>query len=388
VRVSTQLASAADGLHLWSERYDRELTDVFALQDEIAEAIASALREQLTTNGGVPAAGAAFTSVGAAVRATVNPAAYEEYLRGRFLFEQRNLIVALEHFTRAAALAPNFADAHSWMGATCNFVTVYGLLPTHEGFTRARAAADRALALDPQHAHALTVRLLVALWFDWDRVAAEDFGRRAVAVGDGVAAAHEQLGWALLASERFDEADAETARALSLDPLSITTVMSRAFSQFIGGRPAAAVSTMDEWLARSPLDAEAHRLRGMALEAADRPAEACDAFRRARELDPGNRFASGDLAATLAVAGERDEARRIANQMEESAVGGAPPAIMLALVYHALGDARLAFTWLERAFEMREFWLSMMHVDPMFRRMRGDARFQSLVRRVGVARTR
>jgi serine/threonine-protein kinase len=390
VRVSAQLASASDGLHLWSERYDRELTDVFALQDEIAEAIARALGERLAGGrGSSDAVAAPIPPGGAVARRHVSPAAYEQFLRGRFLFERGapSLVPALGHFERAAALAPDFPDAHSWLGMTCNLLAVYGLLPADDGFTRARTAADRALVFEPEHAHALTVRLLVALWFDWDGAAAEALGRRAVAVGDGVADAHQQLGWALLAAERFDEADAAMARALALDPLSMSTVTARAFSLLIGRRPAAAVSTMDDWLARLPLDAEAHRLRGLALEAADRLDEACDAFRRAGALDPTNRFAPGDLAATLALVGRRDEARRLLGEMEDRARGGPPPAMMLALVHHALGDDALAFTWLERALEAREFWLSMMHVDPMFRRMWGDARFTALVRRVGVART-
>lgn len=388
VRVSAQLASAVDGLNVWSGRYDRELTDVFALQDEIAEAIANALGERLSVDGDGRAGSGVLASQGTA-RSAVSTEAYEQYLRGRFLFEQResNLAAALERFTRATVLAPEFADGHSWVGMTCSVMAVYGLLPTHDAFTRARAAADRALALAPKHAHALTVRVLVALWFDWDHTAAESFGRRAVEVGDGIAATHEALGWALLAAERFGEADAELARAFALDPLSTTAMTTRGFSQIIGGRPEAAVSTADEWLARSPLDAEAHRLRGLAFEAADQLREACDAFRRAVELEPSNRFVAGNLAATLAIAGQSDEARRIVKEMEEAAVGSPPPAMMLALVYHALGDDALAFAWLERALEAREFWLSMMHVDPMFRRMRGDARFQALVRRVGVART-
>lgn len=388
VRVSAQLASAADGLHLWSARYDHELTDVFALQDEIAEAIAKALGERLLLEGDARAVGAPSSASQGSVRSAVSSEAYEQYLRGRFRFEQRgsNLIAALEHFTRAAQLAPDFPDAHSWVGMTCNVMAVYGLLPTSDAFTRARAAADRALALEPGHAHALTVRVLVALWFDWDHTAAEGFGRRAVAVGDGVASAHEQLGWALLAAGRCDEADAEMARALALDPLSATTMTARVFSQIIGCRPEAALGTVDDWLARCPLDAETHRLRGLAFEAADRPDEACDAFRRAGELDPSNRFVAGDLAATLALTGQTDDARRIVTEMEQAAVPSAPPAMMLALVYHALGDSALAFAWLERALVAREFWLSMMHVDPMFRRMRGDARFEALVRRVGVAR--
>jgi Flp pilus assembly protein TadD len=206
-----------------------------------------------------------------------------------------------------------------------------------------------------------------------------------VEVGSGLAGSHELLGWALLARGRFDDAEAEMRQALALDPLSPGTLNSAAWSHIIGRRPAAALSILDAALARSPLDAEFHRLRGLALESADRLDEALDAFRRARELDPANRFATGNLAATLAAAGFWGEARLLVEDMEERTRGDRPPAMMLALAYHALGDGTRAFTWLEDALEAREFWLSMMHVDPMFRRMWGDARFALLVHRVGVA---
>jgi serine/threonine-protein kinase len=390
VRVSAQLASAADGLHLWSERWDRELADVFAVQDEIADAIAGALGDRLATADDRPAGDRAVDDRPAAApaRGAVSPEAYEQYLRGRFVAEQRfgqRLPEALGYFERAAALAPDFPDAHSWMGVTCALLAIYGALPTVEGFTRARTAAERALALDPAHAHALGVRLLVALWFDWDAAGAEAFGRRAVEAGGGLAGSHELLGWALLARGRFDEAEAEMRRALALDPLSTGALNSAAWAYIIGRRPADALSILDAALGRSPLDAEFHRLRGLTLEAADRLAEASDAFRRTRELDPTNRFATGDLAATLAVAGLRDEARRLVDEMEARARGGRAPAMMLALAYHGLGEDARAFAWLEQALETREFWLSMMHVDPIFRRMWGDTRFEALVRRVGVA---
>ena len=170
VRISVQLVSAADGLHLWSERYDRELADVFALQDEIAQAICRALEQRL--GGGTAAVSSSeipTTLPDRTTRAPVNPAAYDIYLRGRFLFEQHSATDAIACYERAVALDPHFSLAHTWCGWANMLAANLNMLPALTAFPRARAAADYAIALEPNLPEALLGQAFVAWWFDWDK---------------------------------------------------------------------------------------------------------------------------------------------------------------------------------------------------------------------------
>jgi eukaryotic-like serine/threonine-protein kinase len=395
VRVSVQLVSAADGLHLWGERYDRDLSDVFAIQDEIAGSIAMALGERLTSgetpavrpisSGEAPSRQAALPQHHAR-HGALNVDAYEKYLRGRFLFEQHDhrVLEALHCCESAASIDPEFALAHAWTGLVYSMLAAYQVVPAAQAFERARAATERALAINPNLAEALAGRAMVALWHEWDRPAAESLAARALAAAPGLGIAHEWVGWVHLASERFPEAEASMSRALELDPLNTYSLVSLAFAQIMGGNAERALRLLRGGLARSPGDAELHRLVGLALASLGSHGEAAEQFARSRELNPANAFVAGNLASALALGGNIDEARELALALERGAREGTVPAAMVALARHALGEHDSAFEWLERSVEAREFWLSMMHVDREFARMRADPRFDAIVARVGV----
>jgi Flp pilus assembly protein TadD len=267
-----------------------------------------------------------------------------------------------------------------------SILAAYQLVPAAQAFERARAATDRALAISPDLPEALTAGAMVALWYEWDLDASETLARRAVKLAPGLGIAHEWLGWAMLSAERFDEAEAAMSRALELDPLNTYSVVSLVFALNMGNRASRALELVRAALERSPADAELHRLAGLALLTDDRYAEAAAELRRSRELNPANAFVAGNLASALALSGEREEARRIADEMIIGAEAGRVPAAMVALALNALGDRDHAFAWLNRALESREFWMSMVHVDSEFWRLRDDPRFDEIVRKVGVRR--
>jgi serine/threonine-protein kinase len=386
VRISVQLVSAADGLHLWSERYDRELADVFALQDEIAQAICGALEQRL--GGGTAATSSRETPPvlpERTARTEVNPAAYDIYLRGRFLFEQHSATDAIACFERAVALDPNFALAHAWYAFANMLAANLNMLPALTAYSRGRAVADRALALEPDLPEALLARAIVAAWFDWDRARAETLVREVLARAPGLANAHEILGWTLLNAERFEEGVRSMERAYALDPLSDFMLYNFAASLLFAGQATRAIEVLRPAIARSSGNGGLHLLLGAALFVSDRLPEARTALERGRELTLAGAQFRATLVCVLAAMGDTEGARHLLGEVEEQAERGKGSAFEVACAYHWLGDDEVAYAWLERAFRERALWMTWLHLDPRLRRMRGTQRFEELVQRVGVA---
>ena len=270
LRVTAQLITAADGYHLWSERYDRELTDVFAIQDEIASAIAAKLRVTLSAASG-----------GQMVRpGTGHLEAYELLLKGRVLQTRRGSAIgaALECFEKAVALDPDFAEAQAWLADSYRLLAVYGHRAASDVMPRAKAAAERAVALDPELAEAHATLALVALLYDRD----------------------------------FPRAEAAWKQALDLNPAHVRARSERAIWWYatVGGDPETAVAEARLATENDPLNAWAVGMTGLALGLAGRPAEALVEARRASEMDPDGflgRFLmvqaaywAGDYAAAIA----------------------------------------------------------------------------------------
>ncbi len=386
VRISVQLVGAADGLHLWSERYDRELADVFALQDEIAQAISHALEEQL--GGGVGATRSRETPPerpDRTPRAPVNPAAYDIYLRGRFLFEQHAATEAIASFESAVALDPNFALAHAWCAFSNMLAANLNMLPALTAYPRGRAAADRALALEPDLPQALLARAFVAAWFDWDNARAETLVREVLAVAPGLTHAHDLLGWTLVSAERLEEGVESMERAYALDPLSDFMLYNVALTLILAGEPTRVIEVLRPALVRSPGDGRLLLLLGTALFVADRLPEARAVLERARELTPTNAQLRGTLVCVLAAMGDTEGARHRLVEVEEQAERGVGSPFEVACAFHWLGDDERAYAWLDRAFQARSLWMTFLHLEPRLRRMRGTQRFEELVKRVGIA---
>jgi serine/threonine-protein kinase len=382
VRISVQLIGAGDGLHLWSERYDGDLADVFAVQDRIAQSIASALRQHLGTKDGDASNAGGRTLV--RERAPVNPAAYDVFLRGRFLFEQHKALEALACFERAAEIDPAFARARAWIALGNILSANLAMLPALVAYPRARAATEHALSIDPDLVEARFSRGLIAAWFDWDRDRAEALARDLVALAPDMTYAHELLGWTLSTAERFEEGIGSMAHAYELDSLSDFMLYNFAMGLILAGEVSRALDELERGLTRSPGNASAHELEGLAFFALDQLADANSAFERSRELSP-QRHMSARHACVLAAMGRADEARTLVGDAEVRVVRGTGGAFDIGCAYHWLGDDTAAFEWLERSFQAREFCMTWLHLEPRLRRLHGDPRFESLVRRVGVA---
>ena len=377
VRITAQLIGIADGCHLWSERYDREMADIFAIQDEISGAIVDVLRLKLV--------GAADR---AAVRRAMDPLAFEAYLKGRYFWNRRtesDLIKSVEYFNQALMLEPAYALAYAGLSESLIMVAIFGLRAPGDIYPEAHRAAMRALELDETLAEAHEVLAHVKSVFDWDLASAEQHYKRAIELNPNYSAARRAYGHLLALMQRHVEAIAELKRARDLDPLSVPVnsflalvyMKARQYSQGIAAARAA--------VELDPNNPQGHWALARCLDADQQFQEALAEAEKAASLSAGSQPYAGHLAYACARIGDRDRAREIVRKMLEAAKTKYVGTYYLGLIYASLGEGDSAMEWLEKAYEERTARLLEVF-DPAFDSLRSDARFQDLVRRMGLVR--
>jgi serine/threonine protein kinase/tetratricopeptide (TPR) repeat protein len=374
IRVTAQLSEVQNGYSLWTETYDRQLEDVFAIQDDIARAIVDALKLKLV--GEEPLV----------VPTTTNLEAYTLYLRGRFLVNKYNdpdLRKAIETFEQALAKDPAYAQAlagiaDSWSRLADDFVA------PGEAYPKAKAAAIRALELDAALPEALAALGRVQAWYEWDFAGAERELRKAVKLNPSYADAHFVLGSALPTLGRLAEGIEELRQALVFDPLS--PIYGRFLGRFLvfAGDYEAAIAQGHATLELHPGYPAAHVNIGSAYLGLGRAEEALDWYRRGQSLDSALRSYDVFIVRALAALGEREEAEAILGRLEALAATQYIRAESLAMGYAALGDLGRAFVSLDRALAERSAGLTYLHVDPGYEPLRSDPRFADLVKRIGL----
>ena len=375
VRITAQLISIADGCHLWSERYDREMTDIFAIQDEISEAIVAVLRLKLASPANQ-----------SAVRRPVDPAAFEAYLRGRYFWNKRtesDLNKSIEYFNRALVLEPAYALAYAGLADAFVMLGVFGLRAPSDVYPKANAAALRALELDETMAEAYDSLGHVKAALNWDLPGAEQDYKRAVELNPSYSTARRGYGYILSLMQRHEEAIALMKLARDLDPLSVSVnaflglvyMKARQYDQSIAASRAAV--ELDQ---NNP---QGHWILARALDAANQLSEALSEAEKAASLSAGSQPYTGHLGYAYARIGDRDRALEIVRQMLELAKTRYVSAYYLGLTYASLGEPDSAMEWLEKAYEERNARLLEVF-DPAFDSLRSDVRFQDLVRRIGL----
>lgn len=377
MRITAQLVDVATGHSLWSDSYDRRVEDVFRIQDDIARSIVEALRGQL-----IPREAETGPQ-----RTEVGMEAYDLYLRGRFLWHRRTgpaLREALEHFREAVALAPEFARGHGGLGDTWAILGFYEFVPAGEAFPRAREAARRALELDPELAAAHATLGYVALYHDWDREGAESAFRRAIAQEPSYSTAHQWHANLLTAMGRFAEAEAAMRRAMELDPLSLIANAALGWVLIYAEEYERALVQLGLTLELDAGYALAHLWRGEALAELGRYEEAARAIERALELGGEADLGRTALARVRVLQGRPGQARELLRDLERRAPGEYVPWYEMARIHEALGDREAVYRSLERALEARARAMVFLRVEPAFRGLRGQARFEDLLRQVGL----
>ncbi|HTS89396.1 MAG TPA: protein kinase [Gemmatimonadales bacterium] len=374
IRITTQLVDVDKGYHLWSETYDRQLEDVFAIQDEISRAIAEALKLRLASD------------TGQLVVPSKSIEAYNLYLKGRFFFNkftEPGLRKALDLFQHALLQDPGYARAYAGIADVwCNLADDW--VAPEEAYPRAKAAAERALQRDPELAEAITSLGKVLCWHEWDFAGAERELERAVSLSPNYGEAHYVLGTALPLVGRLGDAIDAVRKAIVLDPLSaeMSSWLARflLYSKDYAGAIAQGQKTLE-------LDEESIRSMlyvGSAYLALGDAEKALEWYRRGQGRERAVRSYDAMIVRALAALGRREEADAILTRLDDESRHQYVRAEILAMGYAAVGDFDRAFESLERAFQARSAGLIYLHLDPGYDPLRSDPRYGELVKRIGL----
>ena len=374
LRVTAQLNSVADGYHLWSETYERELKDVFAVQDEISRAIVDTLQLKLASPGKQSRPSSA------------NVEAYDLYLQGRYHWSRwrsEGAERAIEYFQQAIRKDPNYAAAYSGLADSYAWMGFFGAMPPNEAMPKARQAALKALAIDDSLAAAHTSLGYVKSLYEFDWPGAEREFKRALQLNAGDSDAHFGYGITYLAPMgRLDEAVQEMKIARDLDPLSpiANTYLGLAY-HFVGNRPAS-TTQLRKALELDPGFVEARlELANLSIDQQDFK-EFYSQLDLAKELAPESRT---DLmrATGYAIEGKKTEALQLVHKWEKPAAGVFVRSTSLANVYAILGDKAQMYAWLDRAYADRDGMLAFLNAQGVYRPYRSEPRFIALRRKLG-----
>jgi TolB-like protein len=395
-RVTAQLIRVDDGFHLWSTRFDPESSDLFAVQDEIAIGVTRRLLGDVPAATDAGASSAADAGASSAAGAELSPRsaiptdAYREYLRGRYQLVRRtpaSLERAVTHLERAIAEAPEFGPAHAALAECYAILPVYTAFPSAHAMPLARAAADRALALDDSLAQALGARAYAGLVYDWDWTGAEQSWLRALELDPGAARLRATCAlYPLTCTGRHALAIEQVERARSDDPLALPVIAYAGYVHLFARDYATAADRAREAVEQDDEFVLGHWVLGSTLQCMGDHEAALAEYARAVELTRASALMRLQLACGLAGAGDRAGAERILDEMGEAAGAAATeaPPYFRAMVLTALGRADEALEHLRRAYRERAVHLVFLNVEPRFDPLRGDRRFRELVLRIGL----
>jgi len=379
VRVTARLVDAVRDRLIWAETYERELGDVLRLQSDVARAIVSRIRLELTPHEEAQLARAAEL---------VDPTVHEAYLKGRYFWHKRTADAVkqgLRCFEEALRLDPSFAPAHA--GVADSYIVDGGRYldaPPNVAYGRAREAASRALELDESLAEAHTSLAAVLTDYDWEWAGADREYLRALELNPNYVTAHSWYAEHLSRMGRHVEAIGQARRALELDPVSIFSSMLVAWILYFARRYDEAIDQAQATLQLDPDYATALRILGWAFEETGRYDEAITVHRRACELTNRPPNFAAQLGRAYAVAGRTAEARGVLAELTDPPADSYVSQFDLTIIHAALGDRERAFECLERAFEEHSDHLPYLAVNPRLDSLRDDPRLNDLLRRMGL----
>ena len=375
LRITAQLTSTDDGRLLWSQRFDRKLVDVFAIQDEIAATIVNTLRATM------------FADLSEHVprRYTENIHAYGLYLKGRYAWNKRTqegVAEAIGYFEQAIAEDPSHAPAYAGLADSYALDVDYRSIPVAEAYARAKEYARKALALDESvpSAHASLAWTLFV--HDWNWEEADREFRRAIELNPRYASAHQWFAFLLASRGEHDAALLEGHTALELDPASVSARRSLGWLSFYARRYDQALDHLARAIEMNPMAVESYRILGTTLGMQGKWDEAERVLRDALELPSAGAYTRATLGWVLASSGKRAEAEQLLEELESVARGSYVSPVAFAILHIGLGNLDRALDWAERAYEERRGWLAYFNVNPMLDPLRNEPRFKALVEKM------
>jgi TolB-like protein/class 3 adenylate cyclase/Tfp pilus assembly protein PilF/predicted Ser/Thr protein kinase len=379
LRIAVQLVEARRQEPLWSQEYDREFKDIFAIQSDIARSVAEALRVRLVEG----------EMLRLERQSPRNLEAYTLYLRGLYYWNKRtadDIKKGMHYFQQSIVKDSTYALPYA--GLADSYIVLgtveYGELPAAEAVSQARRAAEKALALDAQCAEAHAARANLLYSYEWDWKGAEEEFTHALELNPNYAIVHHWYAHFLCSQVRLDEAMSEIKRAQELDPLSliINTAVGMVF--YYQRQPDEAVTQLHKTLELDSSFTPALLQLGVVYVYQRHAAEAMTAYQRAIEVAGENPISLSLLAHSHALFGQREEANKLLRRFRAPSWRRYVSPSHLALVYLGLNDKDQVFTWLEKAYEERSNYLIYLNVEPLVDSLRDDPRFTSLMQKVGV----
>jgi tetratricopeptide (TPR) repeat protein len=362
---------------LWSQRYDRTLTDVFAIQDELADTIVTTLRATwfADLNQPVPK------------RYTKSVRAYGIYLKGRFAWNKRTqegVIEGIEYFEQAIAEDPEYALAYTGLADSYAFIVNYRDVAVESGFERAKEYARKAIELDETLAEAHASLAWTLFIYDWDWAGAGREFRRAIELDSRYATAHQWYAFMLASQGRLEEALVEAHTAQELDPASVSIRRALGSVYVYARRYDQARYHLTRAIAMNPTAEESYRVLGLTLAVQEQFDEAERVLREAVSFPAAGTYTRVTLAYALARSGRRDYAEALLKELEERRLRDYVSPVEFATLHIGLGNVDKALDWSERALEERRGWMAYLNVHPIVDPLRGDPRFKALVEKMGL----
>ena len=365
--IQVDLIDATNVAQMWGQHYDRRVSDILLVQEDISRDIFENLRLKLS------------------VEEQKQLEAFSLYLKGRNSWNKRTedgLLHGIEYFQKAIEVDQNYAPAYAGLADCYNMLVVYGISQPKDAFPRAKEAATKALSIDGTLAEARTSLAFIRHRWDWGRDEAEKEFQLAIKYKPSYAPAHQWYSSYLVAMGRFDEAIAEAKRAEELEPLSFISNSHLGWILYFAGRYDDAIAHCKRLLDVDPNFFPARRYMGLAYEQKGMYAEAIDQFQQGVKLS-GSPLMMSLLGHAYAASGKKTEAQRILAELDQQKRRYVSP-YTIATIYAGLGEKDQAFKWLEKAFEERDIWLMNLKVDPVLKNLRSDQRFANLLQRIGL----
>jgi TolB-like protein/Tfp pilus assembly protein PilF len=383
VRITAQLIDITDGYHIWSEKFDRDLDDIFSIQDEIALAIVEKLKIKLL---GVEKA--KLTK-----RHTENQEAFSLYLKGRFFWNKRfegGLMQAMDCFRQAIDMDPLFALAYAAMADCYCMLGFYGYALPHDIYPKGKAAANKALEIDNELGEAHASLGWIKTFYDWDWPGAEKEFKKALKLCPHYATAHSWYSWLLCVDGRFEEAVAETEKALKLDPISLIINSLHGLALGLNRQHDEAVEQCQKTIKMDPNFATGHVNLGhvynmMVVRGEEKSWDSSIAeFQKGLDVAKGMTYAEGFLGMAYGLSGQEKKAKEVIQHLEELSRERFVSPFDIMLVYLGLNNMDKTFEYLEKAVDIRASFLVLLKQYPIFETVRSDPRGQAFLKRIGL----
>ncbi len=377
LRITSQLIDVASGYHLWSEKFDRDIEDIFVIQDEISLAIVENLKVKLL----------AGEKDKLTKRYTVNPEAYSLYLKGRYFWNRRyegGLQKGIECFEQAIAKDPLYAPAYVGIADCYNQYGLFGFRPAMEAYERSKRAVARALEIDDTLSEAYSCLGWINTFYDWEWAEAEKAFLKALKLNPHSGLAHNWYGLFLAVTGRIDESVKEGDKSLELDPVSLIFNAVRGLGYYWTRENDKGIELLKKTLEMDPGFSLAHLFLGLTYAGNSRWEDSIAALKKFIAQTMNSPIGLGHLGLIYGLSGNNEEARQILNQLTEMAPHRFVSPLFMALAYMGIGDVDRAFDFLYKAAKERDSWIATLRYAPFFDPFRSDSRYKKLLMEIGL----